>query len=86
MSDDLRLGFHRLGRWFEDGLNMGVGIALAWAAVVLILAIATAAGASLAFALIILGGAVLLLLRDEVAKLARKWRRGRVQLEQGRAN
>ena len=77
----MKLGFHRLGRPFEDGVNLGIGLVAAWAILVWTIAIAGALGFTAMVLLIVIGEAVVVLLRDVVAELARRWKRGRVELE-----
>lgn len=81
MDTRMKLGFHRLGRPFEDGVNLGIGLIVAWAVVVWTIAIAGALGFTTMLLLILAGAAVVVLLRNPVAALARSWRRGRLELE-----
>jgi hypothetical protein len=81
MDDELKLGFHRLGKMLEDPVNMGVGLMLAWAIIALLLAIAFAMRPGDLLLLIFGGVAVALLLRRPIESAARRWRRGRLELE-----
>jgi hypothetical protein len=81
MDERMKLGFHRLGRPFEDGVNLGIGLIAAWAVLVWTIAIAGALGFTAMILLILAGAAAVVLLRGAVVALARRWRRGRVALE-----
>lgn len=84
MDSELKLGFHRLGRWFEDEVNLGVAMVIAWAVTVWLISIAAALSVTTAALLIAAGAALTLLARSWIADLARGWRRGRMQLERER--
>jgi hypothetical protein len=84
MDDDLRLGFHRLGRGLEDSANLGVFLAVLWAVLVWMVKLVVALETGIMFALIVLGVALLVVFRDRVGDLAERWRRGRLELEQHR--
>jgi hypothetical protein len=84
MDEELRLGFHRLGRGLEDSANLGVVLAAAWAVCVWMVKLVAAVETGPMLALIVIGIAVLVLWRDRVSALAERWRRGRLELEQRR--
>jgi hypothetical protein len=84
MDDELKLGFHRLGRWLEDPVNLGVGLVFAWAIIALLLAIALALSPGDVLLLILGGVAVALLLRRPIEVAARRWRQGRLEFERDR--
>jgi hypothetical protein len=84
MDDDLRLGFHRLGRGLEDPANLGVLLAAVWAVSVWLIKVAAALDTGVMLALIVLGIAAMVLFRDRVSALSERWRRGRLELEQRR--
>jgi hypothetical protein len=82
MNDELRLGFHRLGRALEDPVNMGVALFFAWAVVALPVAIALTLSLGQALLLIVAGVAVALLLKRPIELGAQRWHEGRVALEE----
>jgi hypothetical protein len=84
MDEELKLGFLRLGKWFEDPVNMGVGLVFAWAIIALSVAIALAMGPGEALFLVLVGVAVALILRRPIELAARRWRQGRLELERER--
>jgi hypothetical protein len=84
MDDELKLGFHRLGKALEDPVNMGVGLVSAWAIIALTVTIALAMSPGEGLLLIFGGVAVALLLRRPIELAARRWRRGRLDLERQR--
>jgi hypothetical protein len=82
MSEELKLGFHRLGQGFEDPVNLGVGLVVAWAIVTLPVAIVLALSPGQAILLIACGIALALLLRRPIELAAQRWREGRLELEE----
>jgi hypothetical protein len=44
MDERMKLGFHRIGRPFEDSVNLGIGLIAVWAVIVWTIAIAGALG------------------------------------------
>jgi hypothetical protein len=84
MTKELRLGFHRLGRWLEDPVNLGVGLVAAWAIVVLTVAIPGAVSLVQMLLLILAGGALTVVLSRPITRLAARWKRGRLELERAR--
>jgi hypothetical protein len=83
MSDDLRLGFHRLGQWFEDPFNLAIALLGLWAVFAWIIGVATAMGMPLTLLLVLAGVAAIILARHLVERTARSWRAGRLELEPG---
>jgi len=83
MHDDLKLGYHRLGRRFEDPAELFVLAALVWAVVAMMISIIIVLDFSGWALLTAVGVAVLFLVRGRLADLAARWRRGRVRLERG---
>ena len=81
MSDDLRLGFHRLGAWLEDPVGLGTALAFAWAVGIWMFALAAALDFLTTIGLIVLGIVVVVALRAPISALARRWRRDRLELE-----
>ena len=81
MNEELKLGFHRLGQWLEDPVNMGVFLVFAWAVVALPVAIALRFSAGEAILLIVAGIALAILLRRPIELAADRWKRGRLELE-----
>ena len=77
----MKLGLHRLGRWLEDDVNMGIALVVVWAVGVWLVSIAVALGTGTTLLLIAAGIAVTLLLRRPVAALAYRWRDRRLELE-----
>lgn len=84
MDEELKLGFHRLGQWFEDPVNMGVGAVVAWVIVALPVAIALSLSPGEALLVMVAGVAVALLLRRPIELAARRWRQRRLELERER--
>jgi hypothetical protein len=82
MDDELKLGFHRLGRALEDPVNMGIALVCAWAIVALPVTLALTLSPGQALLLIVAGVAVALLLRRPIEIGARRWHEGRVALEE----
>ena len=82
MNEELRLGFHRLGRALEDPVNLGVALVIGWTIVVLTLTIGLALSPGRALLLIFAGVAVAIALRRPIEAGARRWREGRVSLEE----
>jgi len=81
MDEELKLGFHRLGRPLEDPVNMGLALVVAWALVVLTVTIAVGISPGLALLLIFAGVALALLLRRPIELAARRWHERRAALE-----
>lgn len=81
MDEDVRLGFHRLGRRFEDPVELFAVLALAWAIAVILFAVAVVLSPWQWLLLLVGGLAVLLLLRGKIAGLSERWRRERTELE-----
>jgi hypothetical protein len=84
MDEELKLGFHRLGRTFEDAVNLGLALVGAWAIAVLLVALAAAISLPTTILLILVGVGVIALSRGLVTRLAGSWRRGRLELERER--
>jgi hypothetical protein len=82
MDEELKLGFHRLGRSLEDPVNLGVALVFAWALVSLTVAIAITLAPGQALLLIFTGVAVAILLRRPIEIAARRWQEGRIALEE----
>jgi 4-hydroxybenzoate polyprenyltransferase len=82
MDDELKLGFHRLGRTLEDPVNMGLAFVCLWALVVLSVTIGVALSPGTALLLIFAGVALALLLRRPIELGARRWHQGRIALEE----
>lgn len=81
MNDDLKLGYHRLGRRFEDppdlfALALGVWTLLA---MLFVLALSFSFGTWLL--LTAAGAVVLFLLRDRLTEVGGRWRESRRELE-----
>ena len=83
MHDDLKLGYHRLGRRFEDPAELFALAALVWALAAMMVSIIIALDFSGWATLTAVGVAILFLLRGPLADLAARWRRGRARLERG---
>jgi hypothetical protein len=83
MDDELKLGYHRLGRRFEDPAELFALAAGAWALLVIMIAIAVVLSTWQWLALIVAGVGALFGLRHRLAALAGRWRQGRVRLERG---
>ena len=84
MNDDLKLGYHRLGRRFEDPPDL---FALAWgmwALLAMLFVIAFAFSFGTWLLLTAAGGVVLFLVRDRLVAVADRWREGRRELESRR--
>jgi hypothetical protein len=81
MDDELKLGYHRLGRRFEDPAEMFALAAGVWALLVILFAIAVVLSSWQWLGLILVGIAALFLLRDRLATLAGRWRQGPIRLE-----
>jgi hypothetical protein len=81
MDEEIRLGFHRLGRRLEDPFYLGLALAFAWAIAVLLVSIAIALTFWQALLLVVMGVAVLLLLREQIRDGADELRQRRNRLE-----
>ena len=84
MDDELKLGYHRLGRRFEDPAELFALAAGIWVLIVILIAIAVVLSTWQWLALILVGVAALFLLRGHLATLAGRWRGGRIRLERPR--
>ena len=85
MDDDLKLGYHRLGRRFEDPVGLFALAAGLWALTAMMIAVIFALGIS-TWLLLTAGGIIaLFLVRTRLAELARRWRGGRLELEHRRS-
>jgi hypothetical protein len=82
MSEELRLGFHRLGRALEDPVNMGLALVVTWAIVAVPVTIALTLSPAQGLLLIFAGVAVAIALRRPIELGARRWREGRIALEE----
>jgi hypothetical protein len=82
MDEELKLGFHRLGRALEDPVNMGVALVVAWAIVLLPVTIAVGLSPGQALLLLFTGVAVALALRRPIELGARRWHERRIALEE----
>jgi hypothetical protein len=82
MNEELKLGFHRLGRALEDPVNMGIALVVAWAIVALPVTIALTLSPGQGLLLLATGVALALLLRRPIEVGARRWREGRIALEE----
>ncbi len=81
MSDELKLGFHRLGRSFEDPVNLFAAAACVWAVAVILFAIVVVLDTWMWLGLIVLGVGLLYVERARLAKLAARWRTEGIELE-----
>jgi hypothetical protein len=82
VDDEVKLGFHRLGRRFEDPVELFAVFAVAWAVAVILFAVAVVLSTWQWLLLLVAGLVVLLLLRSRITRLAERWRRERIQLEE----
>jgi hypothetical protein len=82
MSDELKLGFHRLGQALEDPVNLGLLFVVVWAIVVLTVTIGLTLSPGQALLLIFAGVAVAILLKRPIEIGARRWCEGRIALEE----
>jgi hypothetical protein len=82
VDDDVKLGFHRLGRRFEDPVELFAVFAVAWAVAVILFAIAVVLSTWQWLLLLVGGLALLFLLRGRITSLSERWRRERIELEE----
>ena len=86
MSDELRLGFHRLGERLEDPVNLGIALAFIWAILAWVVGVAVAMSFLQILLLSVAGVAVILVLRGEISKLSGHMSRNHRRLERGHTN
>jgi hypothetical protein len=82
VDDEVKLGFHRLGRRLEDPVELFAVLAVAWAGAVILIALAIKLSVLQWFLLLVAGIAVLLLLRGRIIALSERGKRERVELEE----
>jgi hypothetical protein len=82
MDKELKLGFHRMGRALEDPVNLGLAVVVAWAIIALPVTIAFTLSPGQGLLLIFAGVAFALLLKSPIEHGARRWREGRIALEE----
>ena len=82
MSDELRLGFHRLGERLEDPVNLGVAAAFIWVIAAWLVGVAFAMGFLQVLLLAVAGIAVVAFLRGEITEASRRMRQSHQRLEQ----
>jgi hypothetical protein len=81
MSNELRLGFHRLAERLEDPVNLGVAVAFLWAICAWLLGVTFAMGFAQVLLLTVVGVLVIVFLRGEVTKVAVRMRESHERLE-----
>jgi hypothetical protein len=82
MSDELRLGFHRLGQRLEDPVNLGVALAFLWAIFAWVIGVAVAMGFLQVLLLALVGIALIVILRGEISELSARMTLSHRRLEQ----
>lgn len=82
VDEEVRLGFHRLGRRLEDPVELFAVLAVAWAGAVILIALAVKLSVAQWFLLLVAGIAVLLLIRGRIVARSERWKRERVELEE----
>ena len=81
MSKELQLGFHRLGARLEDPLNLGIAIAFTLAIFAWVIAVAFAMSFLQMVLMIVVGVALVVFLRGEIAELSARMRQSHERLE-----
>jgi hypothetical protein len=81
MSDELRLGFHRLGQRLEDPVNLGAAIAFAWAICAWLIGVAFAMSVLQVLLIAVAGIVAILFLRGEIAEASQRMRQSHERLE-----
>jgi len=81
VSEELRLGFHRLAARLEDPVTLGVGIALIWAICAWVIGVAFAMSFFQVLLLAATGIAVVLFLRGEIVEASLRMRQSHERLE-----
>ena len=82
MSEELRLGFHRLAQRLEDPVNLGLGIAFLWAICAWLIGVAFAMSFLQVLLLAVVGIAAVIFLRGEIAEASLRMRQTHERLEQ----
>ena len=82
VDEEVRLGFHRLGRRLEDPVELFAVLAVAWAGAVILIALAIKLSVAQWFLLLVAGIALLLLIRGRIVARSGRWKRERVELEE----
>lgn len=82
MSEELKLGFHRLAARLEDPVNLGLGIALLWAICAWLIGVAFAMSLLQVLLMVVAGVAAVVLLRGEISETSSRMRQSHERLEQ----
>ena len=82
VDDEVKLGFHRLGRRLEDPVELFAALAVAWAGAVILIALAFKLSVAEWFLLLVAGIAVLLLLRGRIIAFSPRSKRELVEVEE----
>ena len=84
MSEELRLGFHRLGERLEEPVNLGVAIAFLWVIAAWLVGVVFAMSFLQVLLIAVAGIAAVVFLRGEITEAALRMSQSHKQLEQRR--